>query len=660
MNYIYILLFALFLFLPLFSQEDYYIQSNQKQFSSSEEYLEALAKDDGDIDDLLEVIYYYINNPVDLLHSNSNQISQIPGLSYFDAYSIYDCLKRDSSLSYDKICSMFKFNEYQRWILENCTVIGIDTSRIHIKVRERSSYQLERPVGYEKNKYVGEQWNLLQKYQLNYNTSCATYVGGAIINKNAGEKNVNEFMSGYIFVDAEVAQVIVGDFEIQTGMGNVFGESFKPSKGVNVINPTISFINRIRPYTSKMDYRVMRGVATRLDFPIINNINISSSMWYSDAPRSAGYNSKDSSYISSIFTSGYYRTETDYLKKHNITEKSIGGTIEVNGCNYNIGVLLTHFAYPLEIRSTAGRVFSGKEGYFGSLFGTFNFSNVFISGEISSDNNSNYAVKIGSAYKSKELDLAVQFRSFDEKYRSQYGSMFGEFSYPANEIGLYTGLIWRPNKIHRLLTFVDIFSSYLQTSTVDTIVSGFEIFGQYEYNINNYHSLTFRIDEENKTTQKTIDKIKHIYQKDDITFRIEYESDLTKNLFFRSRAELLYISNKNIVEDEVGFAFFIEGNYQVNSWFKVSGRTTIFSSESFTSAIWQFEYFYPGYSMSSSLYLDGLRSYLQIQFTINKMLYVYLRYENQYKPNETTLGSGNELINSNRQNRFYCQLDFRL
>jgi hypothetical protein len=97
--------------------------------------------------------------------------------------------------------------------------------------------------------------------------------------------------------------------------------------------------------------------------------------------------------------------------------------------------------YGHEIRSGSGHIFSGKDGYMGSVFGSLNWDNILICSEVATDNNNNFGVKFTTAYKSKLLDATIQFRSFDENYRAPYGTMFGEFSYPANEIGLYTGAI---------------------------------------------------------------------------------------------------------------------------------------------------------------------------------------------------------------------------
>jgi hypothetical protein len=115
--------------------------------------------------------------------------------------------------------------------------------------------------------------------------------------------------------------------------------------------------------------------------------------------------------------------------------------MEISSCNFSFGGLITYLDYGHEIRSSAGRIFSGASGFMGSVFGTVTYNNLIVCSEVSSDNNNNYGVKFTTAYKSKHLDATIYFRSFDEMYRAPYGTMFGEFSYPANELGLYTGIV---------------------------------------------------------------------------------------------------------------------------------------------------------------------------------------------------------------------------
>jgi hypothetical protein len=94
---------------------------------------------------------------------------------------------------------------------------------------------------------------------------------------------------------------------------------------------------------------------------------------------------------------------------------------------------------------------------------------------------------------------------------------------------------------------------------------------------------------------------------------------------FRTRGECVYINNINITDDEFGYALFVEGAYKIFEWLKIQGRATVFLTPSYTSAIWQFEYFYPGYSLIPALYLDGFRSFVQLNFKISKVGNIYLR-----------------------------------
>jgi len=128
MNYFYknnltIAILHLLLFYPLLSQDEVpfsqqstnFHQTNQLTFLSLEDYLEAIAGDDPDnsLDDLLEIIDYFMNNPLNLLTATPSQIAEIPGLSYFDAYNIADMIKRDKFITFTKICEFLYLNEYQ-------------------------------------------------------------------------------------------------------------------------------------------------------------------------------------------------------------------------------------------------------------------------------------------------------------------------------------------------------------------------------------------------------------------------------------------------------------------------------------------------------------------------------------------------------------------
>ena len=639
-----------------------------------EEYLESISGEEGEIDNLLDKIDFFSNNPINLLISTPNQISEIPGISYFDAFFIYDKVQKDSNITIEILANQLNFNEFQQFIFQKCVVIEkIRKNKFSGKIRERSSYQIETPIGYENGKYVGEKWNLYQRFQANSEINIAdfntwNFDAGGLINKNSGELNLAEYTSGYFMFNNQNVKLIFGDFSIRAGMGNIFGDLFTQGKGINSINPTTNFNNKISPFLSKMDYLKMRGIATRLDFPLFFLKNpeknrISSSIWFSNSPRSATIKidaNTNKSYVSSLFTSGIYRTETDIAKKNVIYEKNFGATLEFSGCDYNIGGLITYFDFEKEIRSNSSRAFSGKNGFISSLFGTFYFDKITLSSEISVDNNQKIGFKLGSDYKSKTFDIAFHIRSFDENFRSPYGSIFGEFSYPANELGLYSGLIWKPNSQFKLFSYIDLFYSYAKTYTIDTNVTGFEIFSQFNYKINQ-NSLTFlRINYKSKTEQEKTNKTINFYNRDKLNCRLESEYSFNEMFKIRSRFDFVYLNNKNVIEDEFGFAAFIEGSIKLTNWLNIQSRISYFSTESYSSAIWQFEYYYPGYSYSPALYDEGMRSFLALHFRFLQRFDIYFRYINYFKLDAESLGSNYEKITRNHQNRIYLQIDIKI
>jgi hypothetical protein len=105
--------------LPLYTDSteinNYYIPINQLNFYSLEEYLETIAGEDPNntIDDLLDIIDYYMDNPINLRIASVNFIAELPGFSYFDAYTIADIVKRNNNISLSALCKLLNLNEYQ-------------------------------------------------------------------------------------------------------------------------------------------------------------------------------------------------------------------------------------------------------------------------------------------------------------------------------------------------------------------------------------------------------------------------------------------------------------------------------------------------------------------------------------------------------------------
>ncbi|MGQ9643414.1 MAG: hypothetical protein ACUVT3_06120 [Ignavibacterium sp.] len=87
------------------------------------------------------------------------------------------------------------------------------------------------------------------------------------------------------------------------------------------------------------------------------------------------------------------------------------------------------------------------------------------------------------------------------------------------------------------------------------------------------------------------------------------------------------------------------------------GRIIFFETDSFNSAVYEFENDLTGVLTNLAMYGKGLRWYLMIRYKPFRFATLSLKYAETYKPNETSLSSGNNLIRNNLDNRISFQID---
>ena len=97
-----------------------------------------------------------------------------------------------------------------------------------------------------------------------------------------------------------------------------------------------------------------------------------------------------------------------------------------------------------------------------------------------------------------------------------------------------------------------------------------------------------------------------------------------------------------------------------NSLLNIFARITIFKTDSFNSAIYEYENDLIGVLTNRALYGEGIRWYLIIRYRLLKLFTISAKYSETYKPKEKFLSSGNNTINGNVDNRFSIQIDLSL
>jgi hypothetical protein len=347
--------------------------------------------------------------------------------------------------------------------------------------------------------------------------------------------------------------------------------------------------------------------------------------------------------------------------KNNLNELSIGAILEWRSDNLYIGSSVIALDYDKPIYSKSKSAFWGRSGFLSSIYGHCNFGDFTISSELSRDASGNFGIKSSIVYEQNKWSTALLFRSFAGDFRSPFGYNFGESSIPSNETGLYWGVNLRLVKDLNISAYFDIFNNYSRTYDIAMPGRGNEIFTEIEWKLSAKTFSRLRLRYENKTMQ-AIDETTSFYrlfQSTRYSIRTEIEHSVATKLRFRGRIEAVLFLPEKIMSTEKGIVGFIELTFLPIKDAKIGARIAYFSTDSYYSAIWQYEAVMPGIMSAPALYGKGSRAYIFAKITPVPFLDIWAKYSFTCKNDVKVLGTGWEEIPSNNENRILLQIELK-
>ena len=93
--------------------------------------------------------------------------------------------------------------------------------------------------------------------------------------------------------------------------------------------------------------------------------------------------------------------------------------------------------------------------------------------------------------------------------------------------------------------------------------------------------------------------------------------------------------------------------------FKFYTRIIFFKTDSFNSAIYEYENDLTGVLTNRALFGEEIRWYIILRYKPMRLFTLSLKYSETYKPKEETISSGFNEIAGNVDNRIAVQIDFR-
>ena len=524
-------------------------------------------------------------------------------------------------------------------------------NKSNLVIRSRVTNELQNRDGFTSGKYEGSKIKSYNRFLYNYDNN---YQAGVLVEKDPGELYYTDFTSFHLQVKdiGFVENFIAGDYVLEYGQGLALWSPFGFSKGADAVFPVKKRARFLRPYTSAAEYRFFRGAATQLSF---NDFNLTG--FYSNNTFDASINPATGE-ITSVSQNGFHRFENEINKKAASKSKIIGGVIDYKfQGKINLGVIYYNANFSNKFESSSVYDIKGNNFNYLSAYYELNFTKINFFGEVSYDGNSVASINGIQFSANRELIFTSAVRSYPRNYNNLYGFGFSEKSGSINnEIGIYSGLKWKiPFGVLNL--YYDIFKFPYRTNENSLSSEGNDfLMDLVSIPLQNFE-IRFRYKYENKEVTELINIDEEIVRRLKQIARTEFIYNLSKDLRIKTRIEYNHFFIKDANLKENGFLVFQDVRYVPIKNINLYGRIIFFQTDSFNSAVYEYENDLLGVMPNLAMYGKGIRWYLIVKYKPLKFLTLSTKYSETYKPEEKFLSSGDNEIIGNVDNRISFQID---
>ncbi|MCK9426050.1 MAG: helix-hairpin-helix domain-containing protein [Ignavibacteriaceae bacterium] len=645
-----------------------------------EESLETVLEettDESDNNFLYDEFENLARHPINLNTCTAEELIQIPILDLPDAALIIEHRKKFGmfissselfsveNLNSDKVQKLlpFVFAEQSSFKEEKKTIPSVSFLHdLNFEYRSRIISDLQPRAGFLDNAYQG---NKIKFYNRGIFELDNTYRLSFLTEKDAGEKSLNDFTSFSLSAKklGNFSSLVVGDYIVEFGHGLALWSPYAPSKSSDIGFVTRQRDKNIIPYKSTDENNFFRGAAIQYDlYPF--NFSLYASNNFFDASIDSVRN-----IISSIPIDGYHRTEIEYTKKNTAREQFLGGRIDYDVSNaLQVSGLYYSSTYSLPIETSSSAV-SAKGKTFAHYSIAYSYlpadkageqSSFIASGEFSFNGIS--VAQLHSLQKtfSRNFSYVFSVRSYPRNYYSLHGRAFAENPYDLqNEIGLYNGILFSTS-FGKISFYYDQFMFPAGTGSTPLSSKGNEVLLNVVSRISKNIETTLRYKNEKKDVVITGKEVKEFTERFRQQVRFETTFPVSSKLYLKNRIEYNSYSLKKDSFNEKGWLFFQDVKYKIEGDLSLYGRIIFFKTDSFNSAIYEFENDLPGIMSNLAMYGEGFRCYLLVKVKLLNRLAVSFKYSETTKPKEKTLSSGTSEIFTNVDNNFHLQLELAL
>jgi len=631
--------------------------------------------------ELLELLEYLESNPLDLNTSTAIELQQIPFINAIIANNIIkyrtekglfttkrELLEIDgiSDDLYDKIKPYVIVKRGNRDYVETegGEILKETFKRrsgvfnnFNARLRSRFLQDLQTRAGFLNGKYLGTKPKIYNQLRLIYDKQKYTLEGNITLEKDAGEKKLTDFVSGFVELrDYKfIKSLIVGDYSLNFGQGIGMWNTLSFSKSIDAVSGLKKTGVGLRNYSSVTESQFFRGVATQI---MLSNFDFN--LFYSDNYYDGSIDTTLNE-ISSLYFEGYHRTESEIRKENAVKERLFGGNITYLNRGVRIGVLYWMSTFSKNIGSdslTKLYTFSGNKANMLSFYYDLVFRNMNFFGEIARSQDGAVA-GLGAVQFTfyKIADLIFLYRNYPENFAPVHSFGFGEKSgNTQNERGLYAGITIRPFKGLVINSYFDQYKFPYRSYFEPVPLVGNDFLLNTEWKVTRNLTLSVKYRNETKEESRTITdefnrQIKVIDARNQLNIRTGFIYEISDRFSVRGRFDYVYVSYEKFGGNNKGFMAFSNFRAIPLSRLVIDFRVIYFKTDSYDSRLYEYENDIKGVMTNIALYGQGRRWYILVRYKPFNFFEINAKYSETYIDGVKTIGSGNDEIRGDINNR---------
>ncbi|MBL0144813.1 MAG: hypothetical protein IPP48_02685 [Chitinophagaceae bacterium] len=371
-------------------------------------------------------------------------------------------------------------------------------------------------------------------------------------------------------------------------------------------------------------------------------------------------------FVSSLQTSGYHRTNSEFADKGVQRQIAFGGNFSYQINNLHFGINAMQYRYKLPIQK--GDEPYNKYALSGKSFGNYSFDYSYTYKNLHFFGEAAFTQKMDKAFvngvllsAAANVDVSLLYRNIQKSYQSLYTNAFTESTYPSNEKGLYAGISIKPSIPWRIDAYADFYSFPWLRYRVDAPSAGSDYLVQLTYKPTKLFEIYTRFRSESKSINVNPNELTlaPVIPQPKQNWRTHFVYKINSIITLKSRVELQWFDKKG-TEAEKGFLTYFDVAYKPPlKPFSASIRLQYFETDGYNSRLYAYENDVL-YSYSIPVFYEkGFRYYLNSSYDISKRLTAWFRIAQTLNPDKTLIGTGLDEIKGNHKTEVKLQVMYQ-